>query len=125
MFENRPEARLYRPLLIGPVAVAFPTVAELRFGAVSRGWGEQRLADLEHALANVGVLMPDDAMIRVCGELRAEAARLGHPLAHRAHANDLWIATCAVYYEAPLLTGNHRHFKHFPYLKLLSPDTRP
>ena len=48
--------------------------------------------------------------------------RLGHPLGHRANANDLWIAACAVHYRLPLVTGNVRHFDGLPGLELLVPD---
>jgi tRNA(fMet)-specific endonuclease VapC len=110
------------PLLTAPVTVAFATVAELHFGAISRSWGPTRIRQLEAELAAVGVLVPDEESARLCGELRAEAQRLGHPLGHKANANDLWIATCAIHAEAPLVTGNFRHFEGFPGLTVLSPD---
>jgi predicted nucleic acid-binding protein len=47
--------------------------------------------------------------------LRAPATHL----AHQAHSNDLWIAVCAVHYQAPLLTGNARHFLDVPGLDVL------
>jgi predicted nucleic acid-binding protein len=48
-------------------------------------------------------------------ELRAAlAVRLGHPLGQHRHANDLWIATCAVHYGVPLVTGTVRHFDGLP-----------
>lgn len=119
--DDRPEAARYRPLLVAPIAVAFPTVAELQFGAVNGKWGERRLKKLEDELGNVGVLMPDEDVLRLWGTLRAEAARRGHPLAHSAHTNDLWIATCAVRFGAPLVTGNVRHFAGFPRLTVLEP----
>lgn len=122
LIEERPEAARFRPLLVAPIAVAFPTVAELRFGAAKAGWGPARLRELEDELVGIRVLMPDSALIRLCGALRAEAWRLGHPLGHRANANDLWIATCAVHFGAPLLTGNLRHFEGIPHLTVLAPE---
>jgi predicted nucleic acid-binding protein len=50
------------------------------------------------------------------------ASRLGHPLAHRANANDLWIAACAVHYRLPLVTGNLRHFADLRDLVVLAPE---
>jgi len=102
--------------------VAFPTVAELLFGAAKAGWGVERLLRLEAALGGVTVLLPDMALVRTCGWLRAEAVRLGHPLGDRANANDLWIAACAVHHRLPLVTGNVRHFDGLPWLTLLVPD---
>jgi predicted nucleic acid-binding protein len=32
--------------------------------------------------------------------------------------NDLWVATTAIYHDAPLLTANRRHFENFPGLSL-------
>lgn len=122
LYENRPEADRFRPLIGASLAVAFPTVAELYFGALNAGWGSRRICRLEGSLRTVRVLFPDDILIRVCGELRAEARRLGHPLGHEANANDLWIAACAIHFGAPLVTGNVRHFVGFPRLTVLSPE---
>lgn len=102
-------------------AVAFPTVAELLFGAAKAEWGPPRLARLDAALADVTILLPDEGLVRACARLRADAARLGHPLAHRANANDLWIAACAVHHRLPLVTGNMRHFAGLPCLVVLAP----
>jgi tRNA(fMet)-specific endonuclease VapC len=63
--------------------------------------------------------MPTDGLLRLCGLLRAVASRLGHPLGQHAHANDLWIAACAVYYDVPLVTGNGRHFAGLPGLEVI------
>ena len=103
-------------------AVAFPTVAELLFGAAKAGWGVERLRRLEAALGGVTVLLPDMALVRTCASLRAEAVRLGHPLGDRANANDLWIGACAVH-RLPLVTGNARHFDGLPGLELVIPGS--
>lgn len=48
-------ARRYDPLLVGrPVFLSFQTVAELRFGALRRGWGTARLRRLEAEIARDG-----------------------------------------------------------------------
>jgi predicted nucleic acid-binding protein len=102
--------------------MAFPTVTELLFGAATHGWGVERLLRLESALDQVTTLLPDYGLIRTCALLRAEAFRRGHSLGHRANANDLWIAACAVHHRLPLVTGNHRHFAGLPGLTVLTPD---
>jgi predicted nucleic acid-binding protein len=66
--------------------------------------------------------IPDQGLPRTCAQLRAVAVRLGHPLGHRANANDLWIAACAVHHGLPLVTGNPRHFAGLPGLTVLTPD---
>lgn len=120
LHDNRPAARRFAPHLADrPWAMAFPSVAELHYGALKAGWGRARFDRLEEDLALVTVLPSNDELLRVCGRLRAEAHRLGHPLAQDVHANDLWIAACAVHYGAPLLTGNLRHFDGLPGLDLV------
>ena len=73
---------------------------------------------MEERIGECVVLRPDEDLARLCGVLRAEARRLGHPLHEPVHANDLWIATCAVHHDVPLLTANRRHFAKFPPLRL-------
>ncbi len=51
-----------------------------------------------------------------CGR---ELCGLGHPLGQQVHANDLWIAACAVHYGLPLVTGNGRHFAGLPGLEVV------
>jgi tRNA(fMet)-specific endonuclease VapC len=103
------------------LAIAFVTAAELRFGAAKADWGDRRLAQLEKALDDVVIIHSDEHLVRTYAWLRAAAVRLGHPLGHRANANDLWIAACAVHYRLPLVTGNVRHFAGLPGLQLLAP----
>jgi len=121
LHSQRPQADRYAPLLVGvAVAVAFPTVAELHFGATKGRWGPVRTDRLDRDIHRLAVLPVDDDLPRRCGSLRADAARMGHPLAQARHANDLWIAACAVHYGLPLLTGNTRHFAGLPGLDLLA-----
>ena len=99
--------------------LAFPTVAELHYGARRAKWGESRIRRLERDIARHGLLLPTEGSLRLCGRLRAEAVALGHPLGQPQHANDLWIAACAVHYDVPLLTGNERHFEGLPGLRVI------
>lgn len=119
LIEDRPGAELFRPLLPARLAVAFVTSAELRFGAAKANWGAKRLVQQEAALADLVVIHSDDGLVRTYARLWAEAVRLGHPLAHRANANDLWIAACAVHHRLPLVTANIRHFAGLPGLKVV------
>jgi predicted nucleic acid-binding protein len=122
LHDDLSEADRFRPLLPARLTVAFPTVAELLFGAEKAGWGADRLLRLESALADVTILLPTEDLLRTWARLRVLASRLGHPLAHRANANDLWIAACAVHYRLPLVTGNLRHFADLRELVLLTPE---
>jgi predicted nucleic acid-binding protein len=99
-------------------AVAFATIAEVHYGAYKGQWGMRRLARLEQDILDFSVLTPDDDVFRLCGWLRGKARRAGHPLQSPMHANDLWIASCAIRYDLPLLTANIRHFAGLPGLRL-------
>lgn len=109
-------------------ALTFVSVAELLYGARQGGWGERRTADLTEKIQRLLLIPFDEQLPAVWARLRHLARRRGHPLSQPSHANDLWIAACAVLYEAPLLTGNERHFHGLPDLTVISakdPDTRP
>lgn len=46
-------AERYEPIIVGrPAFISFQTAAELRYGALRRGWGEKRMRELE---ARIGV----------------------------------------------------------------------
>ena len=48
-------APLYEPLLVGRAEfVSFQTVAEVRYGALLRGWGDTRLRRMEAAFGRIG-----------------------------------------------------------------------
>jgi len=112
----------YAQAILGHIPViSFATIAEARFGAAKKGWGARRIADLEEAIRRYVVAPYDEAMPVLWGTLRAQAQTLGHPLGQDSQINDLWIATTAMYYQAPLLTGNVRHFEKFPNLAVISP----
>jgi tRNA(fMet)-specific endonuclease VapC len=112
--EKRPGAEKIAVIGSADTLLAFASVAELAYGAHLARWGSARVRRLEAAIARHGLLMPTDGLLRLWGVLRAGAVGMGHPLGHGHHANDLWIAACAVHYEVPLVTGNSRHFAGLP-----------
>ena len=123
LYGNRPEAGKYEHRLRHAVpALTFTSVAELHYGARRNEWSERRITALDDYLRRFLVLPFDADLPRLWARLRAHAARTGHPLAHRENSNDLWIAACAIHYEAPLLTGNVRHFLDVPGLEVLGAD---
>jgi tRNA(fMet)-specific endonuclease VapC len=101
--------------------LSFATVAEVHFGAARAGWGRPRIAALDEAVRRYVVAPYDATMPVLWGTLRAQAQKLGHPLGADSQINDLWIAATAIYYQAPLLTGNRRDFENFPGLALITP----
>lgn len=110
---------LYRHHLNGMVPVlSFASVGELHYGAARAGWGERRRQALEEAIRRYVVAPYNDEIAKLWGTLKAQAANAGHPLGAATQTNDLWVATTAIYHDAPLLTANRRHFENFPGLSL-------
>src|SRR5690606_1151723 len=110
----------YRRHLEGAIpALSFASVGELYYGAAKKGWGAKKLQSLEEAIRRYLIAPDHEDIARLWGALRARAAAQGHALGAPQQANDLWVCATAIYYDAPLLTGNHRHFANFPGLSLL------
>jgi predicted nucleic acid-binding protein len=105
------DAEQFKPHLVDRIpAIAFVTVGELYFGGYNAGWGDRRMASIEQSIRRYVVLPYDDNLAKMWGRQRAKAKVAGSALYQSEHTNDLWIATCSIYYEAPLLTNNRRHF---------------
>lgn len=88
------------------IFLAAVTVAELRYGALVAGWGDQRRQRLEQSIAATTVVPVSDALLTTAAELRHACRRDGRALHEPVHANDLWIAASAVHIGAPLLTAD-------------------
>lgn len=69
---------------------------EVRYGAIKAGWGDLRRRGLERDLGRFVVVQPDDRLMVVCAELRAECERTGHGLGQKVHEADRWIAATAL-----------------------------
>ena len=116
LWQDRPEAAIYRPLVADQiVALSFTSIGELYFGAVSRGWGGRRIEELEGAIRPYLILPYNIELSRHWGRLKADTRRQGRPTPD----NDLWIAAAALHYQIPLATNNRRHFEHIDGLVLL------
>lgn len=111
-------ARRYEPVLVGRIeVVSFQTVAEVRYGALLRGWGDARLRRLETEIARTEVVHSGPELIVVYAGLRVACQRAGHALAQREHDADRWIAATAVRLGIPLVS-NDRVFRDAPGLVL-------
>ncbi len=107
LFDDRPNtlADRYRALIGSrPVLLAFDTVMELRYGTLRAGWGDLRRRRLEHRVAELTVVQPDDEMITACAELRHGCQRIGHALGDKLHDGDRWNAATAVRLAVPLVS---------------------
>lgn len=101
-------------------------VGELYKGAFRSSAVARHLENIEkRVLPAVTVLSYDAAAARVYGEVRARLEVEGRPLADA----DLQIAATALVHDLELVTGNARHFKRVPLLRispaLLDARTRP
>jgi predicted nucleic acid-binding protein len=116
-----PESRLaalYEPVIVGrPAFISFQTAAELRFGALLRGWGAARMLKLQAKLEVAEIVHSGPALVLVYAQLRVDCPRIGHALTQREHDADRWIAATAVRLGIPLVS-NDSIFRDVPGLEL-------
>lgn len=117
IFKRDTRAALYAPHLDdAQPCLSFQTVAELRYWALVRRWGEPRQRSLDASLARYILFPYDDAMSRHWAEVTAHRRRLGRPI----ECGDAWIAAAALRHRILLITHNARDYENIPGLKLLS-----
>lgn len=118
-----PSSRLaerYAPLIVGrPAFISFQTVAELRYGAIRRGWGQARMLRLDAKIHRAEIVHTGPELVVLCAQLRADCAAIGHALAQREHNADRWIAATAIRIGIPLVS-NDGIFRDVPGLALES-----
>jgi predicted nucleic acid-binding protein len=118
LIPNSTLARRYEPVLIGRSEfVSFQTVAEVRYGALLRGWGTVRLRRMEAEIARIEIVHSGSELIRTYAELRVACQRAGHALSQREHDADRWIAATAIRLGIPLIS-NDGVFENAPGLRL-------
>lgn len=99
-----PLTALYESVLAGrPAFISFQTVAELRYGALRRRWGEHRMRRLEASIAEAEIVWAGPELVDVYARLRADCEAIGHPLGQRHHDADRWVAAAAVRLGIPLV----------------------
>jgi tRNA(fMet)-specific endonuclease VapC len=117
-------ALLYEPVIVGRRAfISFQTAAELRYGALLRGWGAARILKLEARINAVEIVHSGPELIAVYAQLRVECQRAGHGLAQREHDADRWIAATAIRLGIPLVS-NDGIFNAAPGLTLINAHDR-
>jgi predicted nucleic acid-binding protein len=101
------------------VILPFPVLAELRLGAGLRNWGPARVARIDQFVGSCLVHYPDGLLCASWASVVAALRRAGRQIG----IHDAWIATTALYLDAPLLTHNAAHYRDVPGLHLLTePD---
>ena len=99
------------------LVLSFMSVAELRMGAISAGWGARRRLLLEQFMRGFELFYADNDLCTVWARIRADARAAGRPMSPQ----DAWIAATALALDAPLATNNRKDFEHVQRLRLLSP----
>jgi tRNA(fMet)-specific endonuclease VapC len=100
-------AELYEPVIVGrPAFISFQTAAELRYGALRRGWGDQRVRLLEARIGAAETVHTGPELILTYARLRVDCARIGHALAQRDHDADRWVAATALRLGIPLVSND-------------------
>ena len=96
--------------------LSFMSIAELRMGAMSAGWGSRRRDLLEQFIEGFAVAYSDDALCTSWAAVRFNARATGRSVS----AQDAWIAATALCLDAELSTNNRKDFEHIQGLRLLS-----
>lgn len=113
-------AARFAPIIAGrPVMISFQTVAELRFGALRRGWGEARMLKLAALIQRAHVVHTGPELVEICAQVRVDCEAAGHALAQSEHNADRWIAATAIRHDIPLVS-NDKIFRGVPGLALES-----
>ena len=113
-------AERYAPIIIGRKAfISFQTAAEVRYGALRRGWGTARMLKLDTKIHQAQVVHTGPELVLVYAQLRADCEAAGHALAQREHNADRWIAATALRLGIPLVS-NDGIFRGVPGLALES-----
>lgn len=113
-------AERYAPIITGrPAFISFQTVAELRYGALRRGWGTARMLKLDAKIDRAEVVHTGPELVLICAQLRADCEAVGHALGQREHNADRWIAASAIRIGIPLVS-NDAIFRGVPGLELES-----
>jgi tRNA(fMet)-specific endonuclease VapC len=98
------------------LVLSFMSIAELRMGAISAGWGGRRRTLLEQFMSAFSVVYADNALCSGWASLRAEAKAQGRGLSPQ----DAWIAATALGLDAALATNNRRDYENIGRLRILS-----
>jgi predicted nucleic acid-binding protein len=118
LLKPRPAAGYVRWLAVVPREEQFTSavvLGELYKGAFRSSAVTRHLENIEkRVLPAVTVLSYDADAARVYGQIRAQLESTGRPLADA----DLQIAATALLHDLDLVTGNIKHFKRVPRLRI-------
>jgi|SRR5579872_294364 len=98
------------------LVLSFMSIAELRMGAISAGWGDRRRLLLEQFISGFELLYADNDLCSIWARIRSDARAAGRPIS----SQDAWIAATALALDAQLATHNLRDYVNVHNLRLLS-----
>ncbi len=96
---------------VGP---AWVTASELYYGAAKSPEPEHNRDLVAEFLSTLPLLGIDPVSAQLFGDFKATLERAG---THLADA-DLWIGAISVVHNAPLVTGNKKHFERIPGVRI-------
>ena len=118
LFKKQPSSVLVekiQSLDISQQFISSITVQEIVYGAYKSNRAEFHMNNLQNILLpNVNILNFDLKAAYICGRIQAELSSSGNML----YLADLQIASIALANDLTLVTGNNKHFKRIPTLKL-------
>ena len=97
------------------IYVPWVVLGELHYGALRAQRREAQLALIRDFLRSATILMPDQGISEVYGQVKAELASIGKLIPD----NDIWIAATARQFDLPLATRDS-HFVAVPRLTTLA-----
>ena len=101
MLNRRAEYSLYREFLTGSkLYVSFQTVAEMRYGGISNGWGTAKRKELSIFLGGFEVVGYSSDLADCWATIRHQSSLAGK----RLEIGDSWVGAAAMYLKIPLLT---------------------
>ena len=117
IFYNRELSKRYESHLknTNPV-IAAQTIAELRFGAYLKNWGEKRLTILESLINTYTVIHTNNDICTAWASIKTQSYQKGRPMSEA----DIWIAATALAFGVPLVTHNKKDFDFIDKLSIIS-----
>ena len=103
---------------IGPfnIVLSAITIAEIQQGSTNK----ENLHQINRFLKQYIVLPIEYHISNIFSSLVQK-----YVLSHNTDIGDIFVAATSLYYQLPLLTMNHKHYKHIPNLQLIKHSIKP
>lgn len=98
------------------IVLSAVTIAEIQQGATNK----ENLQQINRLLKQYIILPIDHQVSNIFSNLVQK-----YVLSHDTDIGDSFVAATALHYQLPLLTMNHKHYKHIPNLQLIRHNLKP